>query len=69
MCQLTKREEEVLEKLMVADVRVAALDLGVKPSTIYVIRGRINGKKEMCKDFLKKIKRYKRVLGARYYTS
>lgn len=63
MCQLTKREKEVLDKLLVADVQTAAQDLGVRPSTIYVIRGRVRGKIEQCRDMLKLMKKYKRVLG------
>lgn len=61
--RLTKREKEVLEKLLVCDVRLAAQELGIKPSTIYVIRGRVRGKIEECRDLLKTVKRYQRVLG------
>ena len=63
MCRLTRREREVLEKLMVMDIDLAAQELGVKPSTLYVIRSRIRGKEEMARDFLKEIKKYKRALG------
>lgn len=63
MCQLTRREEEVLKKLLVAEVRVVAEELGVKPSTIYVIRARVRGKIEQCRDFLKTVKKYRRAIG------
>jgi len=63
MCQLTKREKEVLDKLIGADVQTVAQDLGVRPSTIYVIRGRVRGKIEQCRDMLKMIKKYRKVLG------
>lgn len=62
---LTKREREVLEKLLViGNVQITARELGVKPSTIYVIRGRIRGKIEQARDLLKEVKRYRRVLGS-----
>lgn len=67
MCRLTRREREVLEKLMVADVQVTASELGVTPATIYVMRGRVRGKIEMAKDFLKQVKKYKRALGTSRY--
>jgi FixJ family two-component response regulator len=63
MCQLTRREREVLEKLMVMEIDLAAQELNVKPSTIYVIRARIRGKIEQARDFLNDIKKYKRALG------
>jgi len=65
MCQLTRREREVLDKLLtIGDIKLAAQELGVKPSTIYVIRARIRGKIEQARDFLKEVKRYRRVLGS-----
>lgn len=64
MCPLTRKEVAVLEKLLVCDVRTAAEDLGIKPSTIYVIRARIRGKIEQARDLLKEIKKYQRVLGS-----
>jgi FixJ family two-component response regulator len=63
VCQLTRREREVLEKLMVMEIDLAAQELGVKPSTIYVVRARIRGKIEQARDFLKEIKKYQRALG------
>ena len=63
MCHLTRREREVLEKLLVMEIDLAAQELGVKPSTIYVIRARIRGKIEQARDFLKDIKHYQRALG------
>lgn len=64
MFKLTPREREVLEKMLrIGDIDLVALELGLKPSTIYVIRGRVRDKAEKAKEFLKEIRRYKRVLG------
>lgn len=63
---LTKKEITVLEKLLVCEVRVAAEDLGIKPSTIYVIRSRVRGKIEQAQDLLKQVKKYRRALGTTY---
>jgi FixJ family two-component response regulator len=64
MCQLTRHEREVLEKLLVCDVPTAAEELHIKPSTIYVIRARVRGKIEQARDFLKEVKKYRRALGS-----
>lgn len=63
MGMLTKRERQILDKLMVCDIDLAAQELGIKSSTIYVMRGRIRGKIEMAMEFLKEVKKYKRALG------
>jgi hypothetical protein len=62
--KLTSLERRILEKLLqVGDIDIAAQELDLKPSTIYVIKGRIRQKEEAAREFLKEIKRYKRVLG------
>lgn len=62
---LTKREVAVLEKLtQVGDVKLAAQELGLRPSTIYVMRARVRGKIEQARDLLRQTKKYKRVLGS-----
>lgn len=60
---ITKKEREVLEKLLVADVKTAAGELGLKPATVYVIRGRVRAKIEQARDLLNEVKKYKRALG------
>jgi FixJ family two-component response regulator len=60
---LTKKEREVLDKLLVADVKTAAGELGVKPATIYVVRSRVRAKIEQARDLLNEIKKYKRAIG------
>lgn len=64
MCRLTKHEKEILDKLLVTDLSLASQELGLKPSTIYVTRARIRGKIEETKDFLKAVKKYRKVLGS-----
>jgi FixJ family two-component response regulator len=66
LCRLSKKEIAVLEKLLVCDVSVAALDLGIKPSTIYVIRARVRGKIEQARDLLQLAKKYRKALGTSY---
>lgn len=63
MCQLSEREHEILERLMLAEPRKVANDLGITASTIYVVRGRVRGKIEAARDFLKECKKYKRAIG------
>jgi len=61
---LTKREVEVLEKLLACgNVQLTAQELELKPATIYTMRNRIRGKIEQARDLLKQAKKYKRVLG------
>lgn len=68
MCELSKKEEQILEKLRVCEVSLAAQELGIKPSTIYVVRSRVRAKAEQAQDFLKKIKKYRDALyGSRRY--
>jgi len=62
VCELTKKEEQILEKLRVCEVSIAAQELGIKPSTIYVVRSRVRAKAEQAQDFLKKVKKYRDVL-------
>jgi len=64
MCQLTAREEEVLDKLLrIGNIQITAQELGLKESTIYVMRARVRGKIDQARDFLKQVKKYQRVLG------
>lgn len=63
MCRITRREREILEKLNVMEIDLAAQELGVKPSTIYVVRARVRGKFEMARDLLKEEKHFRRALG------
>jgi len=64
MFRLTAREREVLEKLLlIGNVEITAQEMGLKPSTIYVIRGRVRDKTEKAREFLKEVKKYQRVLG------
>jgi len=65
MCQLGVREEEVLDMLLkVGNIQIAAQELGLKPATVYVVRARVRGKMDAAKDFLKQVKKYRRVLGS-----
>lgn len=64
MFRLSRREREVLEKLLIiGNVEITAQEMGLKPATIYVIRGRVRDKTEKAKEFLKEVKKYRRVLG------
>jgi DNA-binding CsgD family transcriptional regulator len=64
MIKLTRIERQVLEKLMqIGDTDLVAQELGLKPSTVYVIKGRIRQKAEAAREFLKEIKKFQRVLG------
>ena len=65
MCHLTAREEDVLEKLLkIGNVQITAQETGLKVNTIYVIRARVRAKLDESRDFLKKVKKYHRVLGS-----
>jgi DNA-binding CsgD family transcriptional regulator len=66
MLKLTSLERQVLEKLLrIGDTDLAAQELGLKPSTVYVIKSRIRLKVEAAEDFLKEVKHYRKVLGRR----
>lgn len=62
MCKLTERETQILDKLLVAETAIVARDLKISESTIYVVKARVRGKEEMCRDYLRKIRKYKSVL-------
>jgi len=63
MCNLSKREKEVLELcLQCADDIVVAAQLGISPKTVANLKTRVRRKVAKAKKFLDSIKKYKRVL-------
>jgi hypothetical protein len=62
---LNRCEIYVLETLYKThgNVEITAQELGLKPSTVYVIRGRVRDKVEKAREFLKEVRKYQRVLG------
>jgi hypothetical protein len=61
---LNRFEISVLEALYKThNLQKASAILGLKPSTINVVIGRIRQKAEAAREFLKEIKKFQRVLG------
>jgi len=63
MCNLSKREKEVLELcLLCADDTVVAVRLGISPKTVANLKTRVRRKVAKAKKFLESVKKYRRVL-------
>jgi len=62
LCDLSPTEEKILEELLTAQPSVVALSLKVSKQYIATVKSRVNRKEAKTKKFLKKLKKYQRVL-------
>lgn len=62
MCQLSPKEEEILEGLLTARPSVVAIRLGITKGYIGTVKSRAKRKEAKAKKFLRNLKKYRLVL-------
>jgi len=62
MCDLSSREEKILEELLTAQPSVVAIRLRISKQYIATVKSRVNRKEAKAEKFLKKLRKYKSVL-------
>lgn len=62
MCELSPMEEKILVNLLNATPKAVARKLGMEVNTLHTYLYRVRKKREKCKRFLSKTKKYKSIL-------